>query len=253
MASSNCWRHCANNSSSGSKTITDASGNTYTVGKIVKSSFDQLVFPCLSGVSDNVGNYFLFISKHNAAGDCQWVKTIRGDNANMGVSDVALDPSGNIFISGFFSNTLELGDAFISMSSNGSNDVLVCKYSNSGDFLWAKNIGGTSDDRGMSLATDASGNVYTSGTFRGTVDFDPGSGVANLVTGSGSSVFVSKLDASGNYVWAKTWGGTGDDNGNGISVDASGNIYTTGSFKNTVDFATTLVLLCQLIIYGKPF
>ena len=225
----------ASNSSSGSKTITDASGNTYTVGKIVKSSFEPLVFPCLSGVSDNVGNYFLFISKHNAAGDCQWVRTIRGDDANMEVSGVALDPSGNIFITGYFSRTLIFGDAYFTTTSSGGNDVFVGKYSNSGDFLWAKNIGGTSDDRGISLATDASGNVYTTGTFRGTVDFDPGSGVANLVTGSGSCVFVSKLDASGNYGWAKILD-TNQGNGTGIALDASGNVYTTGSFSGSIDF-----------------
>ncbi|MBO0931575.1 hypothetical protein [Fibrella aquatilis] len=108
----------------------------------------------------------------------------------------------------------------------------------SGNFVWAKRIGGTDSDIGFSIALNGSGNVYTTGHFAGTVDFDPGVGVANLTsTAVGSfDIFVSKLDGSGNFVWAKAMGGTGSDIGNAIAVDGSGNVHTTGPFTGTVDF-----------------
>ena len=83
---------------------------------------------------------------------------------------------------------------------------------------------------------DASGNVYTTGYFQGTVDFDPGAGTFNLTSAGLQDIFISKLDAAGNFVWAKQLGGTLNDVGYSIALDTSGNVYTTGFFRDTVDF-----------------
>ena len=91
---------------------------------------------------------------------------------------------------------------------------------------WAKQLKGTNNEIGTSIAVDASGNVYTIGYFDGTTDFDPGSTISNLTTAGYDDIFVSKLDASGNYVWAKKFGSTGFDDGQSIAVDASG-VYIT--------------------------
>ena len=96
-------------------------------------------------------------------------------------------------------------------------------------------FGGTGRDYGRSVAVDSSGNVYTTGYFADTSDFDPGAGTTNL-TASGNDVFVSKLDSSGDYVWAKSFGGTDYEYGYSVAVDSSGNVYTTGFFKGTGDF-----------------
>jgi hypothetical protein len=105
------------------------------------------------------------------------------------------------------------------------------------DFAWAKGIGATDgDDRAYSIAVDAAGNVYTTGYFEGTADFDPSAGVFNLTSAGSVDIFVSKLDASGNFVWAKAMGGTSIDQATSIAVDASNNVYTTGYFYNTADF-----------------
>lgn len=98
------------------------------------------------------------------------------------------------------------------------------------NLVWAKSIGGTLNDIGRSIAIDVAGNVYTTGVFQGTEDFDPGPGVVNLTSVGGSDIFISKLDASGNFVWAKNIGGSSDDNGYSIAVDASGNVFTSGFF-----------------------
>ena len=83
----------------------------------------------------------------------------------------------------------------------------------SGNFVWARRLGGTSDDQGFSIVVDGSGNVYTTGFFDGTADFDPGAGTFNLTSAGGQDVFVSKLDSSGNFVWARQLGGTSSDQG----------------------------------------
>ena len=90
-------------------------------------------------------------------------------------------------------------------------------------------FGGTVNDSGRSIAVDSSGNIYTTGSFRGTADFDPGVGVTNLTAAGYGDAFVSKLDSSGALLWAKGFGLANTYNyGNSIAVDSSGNIYTTG-------------------------
>ena len=110
------------------------------------------------------------------------------------------------------------------------------------NWLWAKKMGGTSSDVGQSIAIDpaGSGALYTTGYFTGTVDFDPGAGVFNLTAAGGPDIFISKLDASGNFVWAKAMGGTSDDSGNSITLDASGHVHVAGDFDSpTISFGST--------------
>src|SRR5687767_41923 len=92
-------------------------------------------------------------------------------------------------------------------------------------FSWAKGMGGTIWDRGNAIALDASGNVYTAGEFAGTVDSDPGPGVHNLTcTSTSCDIFISKLDANGNFLWAKAIGGTRYNAAYAIAVDAQNNV-----------------------------
>jgi hypothetical protein len=97
-------------------------------------------------------------------------------------------------------------------------------------------LGGTQVDVGLSISIDANGNVYTTGYFNGTADFNPGSGTYNLTSTGVEDIFISKLDASGNFIWALQIGGTSPDEGKSITVDPLGNIYTTGFFRGTADF-----------------
>src|SRR5690606_1756907 len=97
-------------------------------------------------------------------------------------------------------------------------------------------LGGTSFDVGNGIQVDAAGYVYTTGTFQGTGDFNPGSGVFNLVSAGGSDIFVQKMDSDGNFIWAKAMGGSGADTGFALAVDGSQNVYVTGSFLGTADF-----------------
>jgi hypothetical protein len=102
-------------------------------------------------------------------------------------------------------------------------------------FDWAARIGGTGFDIVNDAATDAAGNSYITGIYHNTVDFNPGAGVFNMTSQGSNDVFIVKLDASGNFVWAKSLGGLSDDKSNAIAV-GSGKLFITGRFAGTADF-----------------
>ena len=112
----------------------------------------------------------------------------------------------------------------------------MSKLDSSGSFVWAKSFGGTSTEFGRAVAVDAAGNVYTTGPFNVTADFDPGAGTSNLTSAGVADGFVSKLDSSGDFVWAKRLGGTNVQMPKAVAIDTAGNVYTAGDFQGTTDF-----------------
>ena len=129
------------------------------------------------------------------------------------------------------------GTGVANLVSAGSSDVFVAKYDAAGNYIWAKRMGGADQEFGKSIAIDANYNVYTTGYWSNTADFDPGAGIFNMITNGGpNDAFISKLDASGNFIFAKQFAGASHTYGYSIDLDASGNIYTTGYFGGTVDF-----------------
>jgi len=213
----------------------DASENVYTTGYFERTvDFDPGV-----GTANltSVGARDVFVQKLDVSGNFLWAKSFGGSSYDIGHS-IKVDASGNVYTTGYFERTVDFdpGAGTANLTSAGSTDVFVQKLDTSGNFLWAKSFGDWFDDYGYSIAVDASGNVYTTGIFEGTVDFDPGAGTADLTSLGDCNVFVQKLDASGNFLWAKSFGDWFDDYGYSIAVDASGNVYTTGFFKLEVDF-----------------
>jgi hypothetical protein len=216
------------NDDRGISSAIDVIGNVYTTGYFQGTAdFDPG-----PGIFNLVGSG-AYISKLDASGNFLWAKVFKGA---FGFS-VSLDANGNVYTTGTFSDTVDFdpGIGTYNMISSGIVDVFISKLDLSGNFIWARRIGGVSIDRGISITVDINENVYTTGSFGNQVDFDPGPGIYNL-TCSGYDVFVSKLDASGNFVWAKQMGGLSDEYGFSIALDSSDNVYTTGTFVNTADF-----------------
>jgi hypothetical protein len=182
--------------------------------------------------------------------DLVWARQMGGSHKNNEGFSVAVDGSGNVYTTGFFEGTVDfdpgLGVFNLTGADDAGLDVFVSKLDSAGNFVWARRMGGTDWiwdwARGRGVAVDGGGNVYTTGEFRGTVDFDPGAGVFNLTSTGGQNfdadpdIFVSKLDSAGNFVWARRMGAGGRDVGRSVAVDGSGNVYTTGVFRGTVDF-----------------
>lgn len=223
----------------GLSVTTDASGNVYTTGYFQGTGdFDPG-----AGISNltSVGGTDIFISKLNSAGSLIWVKQIGGPVFDMGRC-IKVDASGNVYTTGNFGNSVDFnpGAGTFSLTTSGANDIFVSKLDASGNFVWAKKIGGSTSDYGYSLDLDASGNVYVTGAFEGTVDFDPGAATFNLVSSGALDIFVSKLDVNGNFVWAKSIGSTTQDFGMCLTLDASGDVYTAGYFEGVADFDPSL-------------
>ncbi|MEN6446019.1 MAG: SBBP repeat-containing protein [Candidatus Cloacimonas sp.] len=125
-------------------------------------------------------------------------------------------------------------------------DIFVAKLDSNGNWLWAKKVGGTSNDLGKSIAVDSNGNSYITGYFNGIATF----GTATLTSSGGDDIFVAKLDSSGNWLWAKKAGGTGTDEGNGIAVDANGNSYVTGYFGGrSATFGNTILTSSSMFFF----
>jgi hypothetical protein len=212
----------------------DDSGNIFTTGSFsYTTDFDPG-----TGVYNltSAGNDDIFISKLDASGNFVWAKALGGTNTDEGQCMV-VDASGNVFTTGTFSGTADFdpGLGTFNLTSAGFWDAFISKFDGSGNFVWAKAIRGTSDDISYSIALDIAGNIYTTGLFGDTADFDPGVGVYNLTSAGNDDIFISKLDSSGNFVWAKIMGESGTEQSFSIALDVYGNVYTTGSFENTID------------------
>ena len=155
---------------------------------------------------------------------------------------IGTDALGNLYLAGNFHNTIDLdpGPGLTAVSSQFDN-VFISKFNSAGAFIWGKHLGKNNNYTVCkSLAVDAQGNIYTTGYFNGTADFNPGSDVyylkSTITAGfENNDVFISKLDPNGNFQWAKQIGGNNVDIGNSVNVDVLGNVYTTGYFTGVVD------------------
>lgn len=216
----------------------DASGNIYTTG-IFSSTVDFDPGPGVFNLTA-AGGVDAFVAKYSSSGTFVWAKSLGGSSGNgeYGKS-IAIDASGNVYSTGYFDGPTDFdpGPGTFTLNSSGATDIYISKLDNSGNFVWAKNLGGSSSDVSYSIKTDPSGNVYTIGTFSLSADFDPGPGSFSLTSNGFLDFFISKLDALGNFVWAKGIGGSiGNDEGFALTIDASGNSFATGYYAGTVDF-----------------
>jgi hypothetical protein len=215
--------------------VTDAFGNVYVCGTFTGTTDLNPSSSTASFTSNGV--YDVFVVKLNSSGTYQWGKTF-GGTATDYVRVMSIDGSSNIYLAGYFDDTVDFdpGSSTDNHTSNGSTDVFISKLNSSGTFQWAETFGGSSGDKAYSLALDASSNVYVTGSFSGTVDFNSGSGTDNHASEGSTDIFVQKFNSSGTFQWAKTFGGTAADYGISIDVDASTHLLVTGYFDDTVDF-----------------
>jgi hypothetical protein len=216
---------------------TDPEGNVYSTG-IFSSTGD---FDPGNGVTNlsSAGNYDIFIQKLDPAGNLIWVKQIGGimDDVPYGME---IDSDDNIFITGYFSDQVDFdpGAGTTLLSTAGNYDAFILKLDSGGNFVWGNKIGSALGDYAHDVTIDEAGNVYVTGIFGGTVDFDPGAGTANLTSVNNNSYesFILKLTNSGDFTWVVQLGGAEDEYARAISTDDAGNVYITGYFYGVVDF-----------------
>jgi fibronectin type 3 domain-containing protein len=157
-----------------------------------------------------------------------WEKRF-GNSADDRGQMVAVDGQGRVAVTGSFYGTTNFGGGSITSalccSGSTTMDIFVAEYSTSGGYLWARVIGSTSDEAGKGIATDTNGNVLVTG-YQGSYSVDYGGGPQ--YDKGGNDIFIAKYSSAGSWVWSKTIGGAGYDQGNAIAADGSGNVFVTG-------------------------
>lgn len=164
------------------------------------------------------------------APDWQWATNAGGVYGDLG-NGIALDNYGNSYVTGYFDNTATFGSHVL----DGYGDVFVAKMDGSGNWIWVTQAGSSyHNDDSNGIATDTDGNCYITGYFKSVATF----GSTTLTSNGEYEIFVAKVDANGNWLWATQAGGISYDSGNGIEIDNDGNIYVTGSFRETATFGS---------------
>ncbi len=224
----NSYDHCA-------AIAEDPSGNLLLTGYFT-STCD---FEPGSGVTNlTAASTDIFVSSLTSNGNLTWVKQMGGSGSDGGTS-IVVNATGEVFTAGYFDGTADFdpgAGTVLFSASTGISDAFVSKLTANGTYSWAAQLGGTSVDAAQAITLDVQGNVYTTGRFSGTADFDPSASTGSLVSAGTYDIFVSKLNSSGAYVWAHKMGGAANDVGNSVCIDASDNVHTAGYFAGTADF-----------------
>ena len=232
----------------GNSLALDTSGNVYVTGSTWSTDF-----PTTSGAYDTSSNGYsdVFVSKLDGGLTSLLASTYLGGSNDDKVISLALDTSGNVYVTGdtYSSNFPTTSGAYdtsfnyFNYNDPGGWDIFVSKLNGELTSLLASTYLGGSDyegwDEGYSLALDTSGNVYVTGCT-GSSDFPTTSGAYDTSFNGNADVFISKLDSGLTGLLASTYlgGFNGSDCSNSLALDASGNVYVTGTTGST-DFPTT--------------
>ncbi|GAB3171672.1 SBBP repeat-containing protein [Telluribacter humicola] len=154
-----------------------------------------------------------------------------GTEEDLGHS-IAVDMSGNTYVTGFFHGTATFGNS--TLTSTGNRDIFIVKYDRKGEVLWAHKAGGNGRDEGRDIAVDRNGNVYITGYFENIITF----GSTSLASNGNDDMFLVKYSSNGDVLWAQKTGGTELDQGFGVAVDMNGFVYVTGYFSSTASFGS---------------
>src|SRR5690606_10024438 len=167
----------------------------------------------------------LLLSFHSSAQ--YWGRTTESLFVNEAM-DVETDAAGNSYVTGYITGQTNFTPTNSFPSAPGNGDIFVAKYALNGQLQWVRKFGGSFSDRAYDLALDPNGNIFVTGQFFGSVDFD-----GNTINSAGGSkdIFLVKLNNAGTAQWAIAEGGSGPENAYGITTDALGNCILTGQFQ----------------------
>jgi gliding motility-associated-like protein len=184
------------------------------------------------------GSRDFYIQKLDSNGVLQWVKKIGGplDDQAHGIC-LSKDDS-SIYVTGFFGGTVDFDPNAGVFNLSGATifDIFILKLSIQGNLVWAKKIGSNGADYARAMCLDEMGKILITGSFEGTVDFDPDIGVSNKTAVGNGDIFILKLEENGSLIWVKTMGSSAIDEGLSLVTDDLNNIYATGYYSTICDF-----------------
>jgi hypothetical protein len=220
----------------------DEEGNTYATGYFT----DQADFNIGEDIYEltAVDFYDVFIVKTDPNGNFLWAKGLGSEMFDNG-EGITTNSAGDVFITGVYSGETDfdpgLGQAI--ENTNGGEDIFVLKLTSLGEFAWVKTFGGEMFDKSKGIGVDENDNVYVSGFFNGSVDFDPGIGETILTSQGGNDNFMMKINPLGGLEWARSYGTESSDVAIDLHVSNSGDSYITGTYEGTMelDFGEEIV------------
>lgn len=214
---------------------TDASGNIYLAG-----GFDAAV-DFDPGLGTNLvapyGDRDAFLLKLNASGAAQWVRHWGVSQHSTAAQALTVDMNNDVLVSGYFQDTVDFdpGVNVVNLAATGWSDNFIVKITAAGNFSYARSLSGTDYINVKQLSVDGSNNILVSGTFYGTVDFNPGAGTASLSSNNSEDVFLLKLAGAANFTWVRQLGNDGYESTSGIVADNAGNVYMAVTFSDSID------------------
>lgn len=214
----------------------DGSGALYFTGQF-SSTVDFNAGPGVFNMT-SAGGSDIFVLKMDLNGNFIWARRFGGTATDF-VSCIETDNNGDVIFTGSFGATADFdpSPAVYNLTAVGlSTDSYIAKLDANGNFTWAIKFGSPFSDAGLNLDIDQWNNIISIGNFYGTADFDPGPGVFNLTPVGTSNAYISKLDAAGNFIWAKGIESTVSSAGDNVNVNANNEIFCSGSFVGTADF-----------------
>jgi len=181
-----------------------------------------------------------FMYGNSQSPDWEWVNRIGDINYDQ-MTAVALDDSGNVYVTGVFQGNVDFdpGIGVFYMNSNLSyGDIFISKFDSAGNFIWAKGIIGSFAGVATSIVVDTIGSnaIYVTGYFEGITDFDPGPGTYNLTSSNGGDydIFILKLNQLGDFEWATPLATFAFDFSTDLEIGAAGKLYITGNLGNQI-------------------
>ena len=206
----------------------DAKGNTYVAGMFMQAATFGTLKLTATGWKEG------FVAKLSPQGKFLWATGTGASNKSTvtEVRGIALDSSGNSFITGHHNGTVSFGSS--TLTAAGKEDIFVARLNSSGTFLWAVVAGSNDMDMGLDVAASSNGDAVVSGYFYGTATFG-----STTLTSKGLDLFVSRLNGAGKFLWTRSAGASGSSvHGYGIAVDNSGNATVTGWLTGNVSFGS---------------
>lgn len=219
----------------------DDSGNVHILGKF-EGTTDFNPGLGVDNYTSTVGAD-QFILKLDGLGNYIWT-SIFESNFTSSSARLTVDSEFNVLITGTLASIVDFDPSTsiytLAPPIGDPVEQFITKLDNNGNFLWAKSIPGAARPQ-KGITTDALDNIYITGAFNDTADFDPGPGVVQEITSSTyyHDYYVLKLDTDGNYLWHYTAGGYHHDFGETITVDDNFNVYVGGHFVGPVNFGTS--------------
>lgn len=234
-----------------SSIATDTAGNVLLAGRFeAATDFDPgagsyILTPPVSNNAD------AFVCKLDHNGDYVWARQFGGAGSSITTSAVSADETGNVYAMGSFLATVDFdpGPGTFNLTTGVSAqswDVMntfISKLDTAGNFVWARNMGDlppggavTQFLQPMGMALDKTDGIYITGIFNDTSDMDPGPGTSYIYPNGESDVFLVRLDTSGSFTWARSFGGSNYESSWGLRTDDWNNVYCIGRYKGLVDF-----------------